>query len=317
MNKTKTTLLSALCVAALLLAAAALWVVDRSGRERTRHHVELSETYTGAFADRASLYLLRGQPADLALLANTASTLLFGNVILYVQVVADGEAVVDVRASAGAALPLPRLDRSPQRHSEVRRLADGTPYADVIQPLLPLPAGSGDTPQGYVRIGTSLDQLQADLLMERLGVAGVAVLIWGALALSAWLSTRWLGTSARRDVVQGGAAPPPPASRGSEVTGVGELTLDDARKSVVVRGQPVELSPKEFDLLKLLCESPGRVYSNDEILERIWSEQRFASAQDVKQYIYFLRRKLEADPKKPRIILTVRGFGYKAAPPAS
>jgi len=46
-------------------------------------------------------------------------------------------------------------------------------------------------------------------------------------------------------------------------------------------------------------------------LRNIWAEHSFASAQDVKQYIYFLRRKLEEDPKKPAIITTVRGFGYK------
>jgi len=92
---------------------------------------------------------------------------------------------------------------------------------------------------------------------------------------------------------------------------VGDLLLDDTAKRVSLRGEPVELSPKEYELLKLLASEPGRVFSNEEILEKIWAGREFASQQDVKQYIYFLRRKLEEDPENPKIIITVRGFGYK------
>jgi DNA-binding response OmpR family regulator len=94
---------------------------------------------------------------------------------------------------------------------------------------------------------------------------------------------------------------------------VGELLIDDERKEVRLRGEPVELSPKEYELLRLLASRPGKVFSHREILEKIWAGSEFASSEDVKKYIYLLRNKIEEDPEEPRLILTVRGFGYKLA----
>lgn len=101
----------------------------------------------------------------------------------------------------------------------------------------------------------------------------------------------------------------------------GSLEIDDERKAVRLRGQPVDLSPKEYELLKLLASQPGRVFSDQEILARVWPEGSLASASDVKRYIHLLRRKVEDDPANPGLIVTVRGFGYKleagpAGPPA-
>jgi len=93
----------------------------------------------------------------------------------------------------------------------------------------------------------------------------------------------------------------------------GELEINDARKSVKLRGKIVKLSPKEYELLKLLASEPGRVFSDREIIKNIWPEGSLASSSDVKRYIYLLRRKIEQNPKKPRLIQTVPGFGYKLA----
>ena len=97
------------------------------------------------------------------------------------------------------------------------------------------------------------------------------------------------------------------------VIDLGELQIDDEKKEVRVRGELVELSPKEYDLLKLLASRPGKVFSHREILEKIWAGSSFASSEDVKKYIYLLRNKIEADPEHPELIVTVRGFGYKLA----
>jgi len=91
---------------------------------------------------------------------------------------------------------------------------------------------------------------------------------------------------------------------------VGPLEIDDQRKEVRLHGKRVELSPKEYELLKLLASEPGRVFSDREILERVWPEGSLASSTDVKRYIHLLRRKVEEDPKHPKLILTVKGFGY-------
>jgi DNA-binding response OmpR family regulator len=95
----------------------------------------------------------------------------------------------------------------------------------------------------------------------------------------------------------------------------GEVSIDDERKQVMVRGRPVQLSPKEFDLLRLLASRPGRVFSTEEILAAVWPDRGDAVAEDVKKYVHMLRGKIERDPSDPRIIVTARGFGYRLAPP--
>nr|BAL58783.1 two component transcriptional regulator [Candidatus Acetothermum autotrophicum] len=94
---------------------------------------------------------------------------------------------------------------------------------------------------------------------------------------------------------------------------VGDLEINDAEKRVRLEGREIALSPKEYELLKLLASQPGRVFSDEEIIRHVWPEGGLASATDVKRYIYLLRQKIEADPKSPKIILTVPGFGYKLA----
>ncbi len=92
-----------------------------------------------------------------------------------------------------------------------------------------------------------------------------------------------------------------------------DLIIDDVRKEVRLRERTVSLSPKEYRLLKLLASSPGRVFTTDEILGELWPQSPYATGQDVQKYVYLLRRKLERDPKNPRLVLTSRGFGYRLA----
>ena len=92
---------------------------------------------------------------------------------------------------------------------------------------------------------------------------------------------------------------------------IGSLAIDDEKKEVAVAGRQIELSPKEYDLLLYLASKPGRVFSQEEILQNVWAGSAYAGAEDVKKYIYLLRNKIEKNPEDPQIILTVRGFGYK------
>ncbi len=92
----------------------------------------------------------------------------------------------------------------------------------------------------------------------------------------------------------------------------GPISIDDEAKEVRIDGEPVRLSPKEYDLLRLLASRPGRVFSNNEILHAVWPDRADEGTyEDVKKYIYFLRGKVEPDPENPRFIHTARGFGYK------
>lgn len=95
---------------------------------------------------------------------------------------------------------------------------------------------------------------------------------------------------------------------------VGSLVVDDRSKEVWVRGKRLHLSRKEYEVLRLLVQQPGRVFSNEEIARSAWPERPDATAEDVKKYVYLLRNKLEANPDRPAIIETVRGFGYRVVP---
>ncbi len=91
------------------------------------------------------------------------------------------------------------------------------------------------------------------------------------------------------------------------------VEIDDARKVVILRGKELTLSPKEYALISLLASEPGRVFSREEILSRLWPDSRYATSQDVQKYVYLLRKKIEHDPSHPKLVLTVRGFGYRLA----
>ena len=98
---------------------------------------------------------------------------------------------------------------------------------------------------------------------------------------------------------------------------IGPIVIDDETKEVRVYGKRVDLSPKEYDLLRFLASKPGRVFSQEEILRNVWADSPYAGAEDVKKYVYLLRNKIERDTAHPELVVTVRGFGYKLNAEAS
>lgn len=92
--------------------------------------------------------------------------------------------------------------------------------------------------------------------------------------------------------------------------------IDEASKTVVLEGRRLELSPREYELFRLLFSCAGRILSAKEIIAHVWQDARRATASDVHQYMHLLRRKVEMDPDEPRWIITVRGFGYKLVFPS-
>lgn len=97
---------------------------------------------------------------------------------------------------------------------------------------------------------------------------------------------------------------------------VGKLEIDREAKCAYLAGKKVRLTPKEFALLALLASSPGRVFSNQEILDVVWSDSRYADDKNVKQCIYSLRKKLRKEaPRWEKLIVTEPGFGYVLRPP--
>ena len=93
----------------------------------------------------------------------------------------------------------------------------------------------------------------------------------------------------------------------------GELHVDFPSYRVTVGGRPVQLSAREFQLLRFLIAHPGRVYSREQLLDRVWGDEAFVEPRTVDVHISRLRGAIEADKENPRFILTVRGIGYKFA----
>jgi len=89
------------------------------------------------------------------------------------------------------------------------------------------------------------------------------------------------------------------------------LTLDPSAKEVCVNGEPVKLTPIEYKILELLMTNAGRVFSINEIYERVWNEPGFNAENTVAVHIRKIRGKIEIDPKNPRYLKVVWGIGYK------
>ena len=90
----------------------------------------------------------------------------------------------------------------------------------------------------------------------------------------------------------------------------GAFVLDRSRRHAVVNGEIVHLTPTEFEVLDYLVRHAGRVLSRDAILTRVWGPEYLGETELVKQFIYRLRQKIEADPRNPRFIHTVPSTGY-------
>lgn len=91
----------------------------------------------------------------------------------------------------------------------------------------------------------------------------------------------------------------------------GGITVDDGAKSVTVDGEPVSLTPIEYNILLLLIRHQGRVFSTGQIYEQVWNDPSLGSENTVAVHIRHLREKLEIDPANPRYIKVVWGLGYK------
>jgi DNA-binding response OmpR family regulator len=114
----------------------------------------------------------------------------------------------------------------------------------------------------------------------------------------------------------GMGAPAPNANGASEQAEepplqVGELAIDFAKRSVRVRGEHVQTTFVEFEILSALALSPGRVFTRDVLLSRIWGDSAYRDPRTIDVHIRHLREKVELDAKEPEYLFTVRGVGYR------
>jgi two-component system response regulator MtrA len=99
---------------------------------------------------------------------------------------------------------------------------------------------------------------------------------------------------------------------GPESVSIGDLSIDVAGHSVTRDGEPIALTPLEFDLLVCLARKPWQVFTREVLLEQVWGYRHAADTRLVNVHVQRLRSKVEHDPENPQIVLTVRGVGYKA-----
>jgi len=92
---------------------------------------------------------------------------------------------------------------------------------------------------------------------------------------------------------------------------IGDLVVDRRRHEVSRAGARIDLTPLEFQILDLLASEPGRAWSRNDLLDRVWSTEYEGYQRNIDPHINRLRKKLENDPKNPHYVLTVRGVGYK------
>ena len=277
----------------ILITGLAVWLIAaRSGGQELAEFEERSLAYARAFADAAAAWIAAGNQEMLAAAANF---MLLGSA-LFVQVSRDGELLADERLPGVSPPELP--SGTDQETARLLDLPSGDKYLDIV---LPLPLEEG--PRGLVHLGLDASWLGAAVRGRILLAVGVGVGIDLLILVALLLVLRRLR--------------PAKAGEGTQPSvELGGLRIYDDGKLVTLFGEPVRLSPKQFTLLRLLASSPGKVFSDREILREVWPDSRYANSKDVKQYVYLVRQRLgKVRPGAEGMIVTVPGFGYKLIPP--
>ena len=109
------------------------------------------------------------------------------------------------------------------------------------------------------------------------------------------------GHDARRTTIADGEAP----------IEIGDLRIEPSKRTVTLRGERVDLTFVEFEILVALAGNPGRVFTREALLTRIWGDSAYRDPRTIDVHIRHLREKLELDAKRPDYLFTVRGVGYR------
>ena len=290
---------------AIGLSAVLAWGSLRSYRAGIeREYRTQAELMAATYARVAGRWWVR---ENIEMMVEAARLMVVGSA-LFAQVVVGDELLLDQRDVSLADELLPAQEEPiPSGGSVVGRTFGGSRYLDVIAPI---PVSGLDSPIGHVRIGFDLAFVGRQAHARAWGTAGVVAacdVAWIA-AVVAWLVLR----RRRQEGVAGGDRDP----KHGGVLVRGGLRIDPVSKTVTLRGKPVDLTPKQFELLRLLAEVPDRVLSDDAILRAVWPESTYADSRDVKQCVYTLRRRLGPVVESPSdVVVNVKGYGYRLVPP--
>jgi DNA-binding winged helix-turn-helix (wHTH) protein len=284
----------------ILLAFACLFAV----RDVSRYGAGVWQTLrtsclrrAAAFEASAEEWIVRDDLRSL----DAASKLLLMGSGLYVDVVVRGESIM---SGADEGIAVEAIDAAADPPSGIT----AQQRSGAVEILAPIAlAGYPDTAIGFFRVGFS-DDYAADRVWRR-------ALIAGAVAAGCLLTcVCGIAFAVARRARQGDQT----AGSEESVLCCGPLEIDRRSCDVQFHGKSVDLTPKLFELLNVFAQSPGTVFSDDELLQAVWSDSAYAASSDVKQHIYLLRRKFADVHSNPKALIeNVKGFGYRLVPTAN
>jgi DNA-binding response OmpR family regulator len=114
-----------------------------------------------------------------------------------------------------------------------------------------------------------------------------------------------------RALLRRAAVPTREGAAAAEIISAEGLEIDVPKRTVHLRGEPVQLTYVEFELLRTIAQRPGRVFSRQMLLEALWGGSEYREPRTIDVHVRHLREKLERDPREPEYIFTVRGVGYR------
>jgi DNA-binding response OmpR family regulator len=198
---------------------------------------------------------------------------------------------------------------------QVMAVADGrsaidrasTEHFDVV--LLDVALGAG--PNGYEVCRTLRSRRNVVPIIMLTALDSEADAVQGLEAGADDYVTKPFGLAELRSRIRAVLRRSGPRALGDEILSVGPVKLDRSHREVTVRGEPVRLTFSEFELLARLMAEPGRLLNRQELLRAIWGDSAYRDPRAIDVHIRHLREKLEEKPDEPRLILTVRGAGYR------
>jgi DNA-binding response OmpR family regulator len=187
----------------------------------------------------------------------------------------------------------------------------GAEHFDVV--LLDVALGAG--PNGYEVCRTLREQRNVVPIIMLTALDTEADAVQGLEAGADDYVTKPFGLAELRSRVRAVLRRSGPRAFGREAIAIGPVALDRGRREVTVGGAPVRLTFSEFELLARLMSEPGRLLNRQELLRAIWGDSAYRDPRAIDVHIRHLREKLEERPEEPKLILTVRGAGYRFQEP--
>jgi DNA-binding response OmpR family regulator len=201
----------------------------------------------------------------------------------------------------------------------VMALADGRSAVDYASTahfdIILLDVGLGAGPDGYDVCRTLRDRRNVVPIIMLTALDSEADAVLGLEAGADDYVTKPFGPAELRSRIRAVLRRAGTRALGDQILSVGPIVLDRSRRSVSVRGHPVEMTFSEFELLQALMTRPGELMNRHELLRAIWGDSAYRDPRGIDVHIHHLREKLETAPSEPELLLTVRGVGYRLHTP--